>query len=212
MFTIFEEQSGGAVLGTKEEQDPEAIRRNFSITLSPDGYATRVVEKPRHATNKLKGVGIYLFDLTIFDAIRRTPRTAMRDEYEITEAIQVLIQDGLPVRPSNSVVDDVNLTVPADLLRCNLMYARSLAPEMLIGSNSVVHAKARLSNCVIGSNVVIKNPVKISNSVIFDGSHVDSTADFENFIVTPELMVDCNCGLKNGKGTNGWAIAASTRA
>jgi glucose-1-phosphate thymidylyltransferase len=209
MFRLFEEQSGGAVLCTKEEKDPDAIRRNFSITLSQDGFATRVVEKPRHTTNNLKGVGIYLFDLTIFDAIRRTPRTAMRDEYEITEAIQVLIQDGHPVRPSNSVIDDVNLTVPADLLRCNLMSARGIAPELLIGTNSVVNSSARLRNCVVGNNVVIKNPVEISNSVIFDGSHIDSTADFENFIVTPEIMVDCNSVLKNGNGTNGWAIVAN---
>lgn len=213
MFTLFEEQAGGAALCTKEEPDPEAIRRNFSIILSPQGYATRVIEKPRHAVNNLKGVGIYLFDLTIFDAIRRTPRTAMRDEYEITEAIQVMIQDGHPVRPSNSVIDDINLTVPADLLRCNLMHARNVAPETLFGSNSVVHAQARLNNCVVGNNVVIKNPVNISNSLIFDGSYIDSSADFDNFIVTPELMVDCNYGLKNnGSGTNGWAIAANTHA
>jgi len=212
MFSLFEEQGGGAVLGTKEEQDPEAIRRNFSITLSPDGFATRVIEKPRHATNKLKGVGIYLFDLTIFDAIRRTPRSAMRDEYEITDAIQVMIQDGHPVRPSDSVLDDINLTVPADLLRCNLLHARKESAGSIVGKDTVVHAQARLSNCVIGSNVVIKNPVTIANSLIFDDSHVDSTTGFQNFIVTPEIMVDCNFGLNNSNGANKWAIAANTRA
>jgi len=128
MFDLFHEQCGGAVLGSKEEHDPRAIQSNFAITLSPDGFATRVIEKPRHATNRLKGVGVYLFDLAVFDAIRRTPRTAMRDEYEITDSIQVMIQDGQPVRPCDCIQHDINLTSPVDLLRCNLMLASTL-PE-----------------------------------------------------------------------------------
>ena len=56
-----------------------------------------MIEKPRYIDNDLKGCGLYLFDLPVFDAIRRTPKTAMRDEYEITAAIQIVIDDGLPV-------------------------------------------------------------------------------------------------------------------
>ena len=40
----------------------------------------RVIEKPRYVDSQLKGCGLYVFDPHIFDAIRRTPRTAMRDE------------------------------------------------------------------------------------------------------------------------------------
>lgn len=212
MFSLFEEQGGGAVLGTKEEADSDAIRRNFSIILSPQGYALRVIEKPRHATNRLKGVGIYLFDPAIFDAIRRTPRTAMRDEYEITDAIQVMIQDGHPVRPSSSVIEDINLTMPADLLRCNLLQARNECADTLVGKDSFVHAQARLSRCVVGNNVVITNPVTIRNSLIFDDSRVEAATGFDNCIVTPEIVVDCTCGMVNGLGGDQWAIAADMRA
>ncbi|MDZ7784577.1 MAG: sugar phosphate nucleotidyltransferase [Halioglobus sp.] len=98
-----------------------AIRRNYSVRMDDSDRVTRVVEKPRHVSNRLKGVGLYLFDLTIFDAIRRTPRTAMRDEYEITEAIQVLIDDGEYVSAADAVHDDINLTYPIDVLRVNLV-------------------------------------------------------------------------------------------
>jgi NDP-sugar pyrophosphorylase family protein len=191
MMDLFEEQGGGAILATKEEQDPEAIRRNFSMNVSPDGWVTRVIEKPRHATNKLKGVGIYLFDPSIFDAIRRTPRTALRDEYELTDAIQVMIDDGNRVRPANVIEQDINLTNPADLLRCNLLHASRMLQEVVIGSGTFIHPQAKITNSVIGSNVTVEGPVRIENSLVFDDTRVEAEGDFDRVIFTPDGLVDC---------------------
>jgi dTDP-glucose pyrophosphorylase len=199
LFEIFLQQGGGAVLGAKEEHDPAAIRKNFSIILNPEGFVTRVVEKPRHTTNRLKGVGMYLFDLAVFDAIRRTPRTAMRDEYEITDSIQVMIQDGLPVRPCDCVVDDINLTTPPDLLYCNLIRARSSPNGIVMGSNTSLHEGVQIETSVIGRNVKVRNAISIRNSLVFDGSDVVSETALENSIVTPSGMVDCNYGIQNGR-------------
>jgi dTDP-glucose pyrophosphorylase len=199
MFELFKQQGGGAVLGAKEEDDPRLIQNNFSIALSPDGFATRVVEKPRHATNRLKGVGVYLFDLTVFDAIRRTPRTAMRDEYEITDSIQVMIQDGQPVRPCNCIKQDINMTSPADLLRCNLLLASTLPTKSMIGLDTSLHQNAQVRNSVIGKNVIVRNPIPITNSLIFDDTDVGSTSGFQNFILTPDCIVDCNHSIQNSQ-------------
>jgi glucose-1-phosphate thymidylyltransferase len=194
MFARFEEQGGGAVLAMREDE-PEAIRRNFAITLSPDGFVTRVIEKPRHTPNRLKGVGLYLFDLPMFDSIRRTPRTAMRDEYEITDAIQVFIDDGYPVRAVEAVQDDINVTTPADLLRCNLMQAR-LTPEAAVIEGARMHDQAQIENCVIGRDVVVRNPIRIANSVLLSGSRIESQSGFDSFIVTPECVVDCRFNMQ----------------
>jgi dTDP-glucose pyrophosphorylase len=199
MFDLFREQGGGAVLGAKVEDDPLAIQSNFSIAVSPEGFATRVIEKPRHTTNRLKGVGVYLFDLTVFDAIRRTPRTAMRDEYEITDSIQVMIQDGHPVRPCTCIQQDINLTSPADLLRCNLMMASVLPAEGRIGLDTSVHHQAQVRNSVIGNHVTVRNPIPIIDSLIFDDTDVDSISGFHNFILTPHCIVDCNHSIQNGQ-------------
>jgi dTDP-glucose pyrophosphorylase len=191
MFRLFEEQGGGAVLAAKDEPEMEAIRRNFAISLAADGYVTRVIEKPRHPPNHLKGVGIYFFDLTIFDAIRRTPRTAMRDEYELTDSIQVMIDDGNPVRPASVIEEDINLTHPGDLLYCNLLQAGRTPAAKLVGRDSSLHPEARIDNCVIGSNVTIAHPIAVAHSVIFDDTRVDAAHGFERMIVTPDGMVDC---------------------
>jgi GDP-4-dehydro-6-deoxy-D-mannose reductase len=79
----------------------------------------------------LKGCGIYAFDLPIFDAIRRTPRTAQRDEYEITSSIQILIDDGYPVYPAEIVSTDINLTIASDLLRANVTGTGNLLDAVL---------------------------------------------------------------------------------
>lgn len=204
MFAAFREQRGGAVLAVKDEADPEAIRKNYTAELAADGYVTRVIEKPRHARNRLKGVGIYLFDLTVFDAIRRTPRTAMRDEYEITDAIQVMIDDNLPVRVRQCILDDVNITTPVDLLRCNLIRAKECRGEELIGANTRIHPEASLERCVIGSNVVIENPIPVRNSVILDNTLIDATEGYDGFVLTPDAVVNCNY-QDAGVRENRWA-------
>ena len=72
MVRTLETQQASAVLAVKEEADPDAIRRNFAVLTNPDGSVRRVIEKPRHSSTNLKGCGLYLFDVSVFDAIRRT--------------------------------------------------------------------------------------------------------------------------------------------
>lgn len=194
LFTLFESQGGGAVLATKEEHDEKAIQRNYALVLNPEGMVTRVIEKPRHVRNRLKGVGLYLFDLTIFDAIRRTPRTAMRDEYEITDAIQILIDDGYPVRPCSAVIDDINLTTPADLLYCNLLLARASGGS-LVGRDVEIANGAAVERCVIGDGAAVRNPIELTESLVFPGTEVQLATGVKRFILTPELSVDCSQGI-----------------
>jgi dTDP-glucose pyrophosphorylase len=110
MVRDFEEFQPAAVLAAKNEADPAAVRRNFSVHLREDGTVRRVIEKPRFVETNLKGCGLYLFDLRIFDAIRRTPRTALRDEYELTDSIQILIDLDYSVRAATVVEWDMNIT------------------------------------------------------------------------------------------------------
>ena len=120
------------------EPDPEMVRRNFVIQADDNGRVRRVIEKPRYVDSQLKGCGLYVFDPHIFDAIRRTPRTAMRDEYEITDSIQILIDDGYVTHHHPIVERDLNLTKPADLLTINLIELERS------GLSHLVDASARL--------------------------------------------------------------------
>lgn len=192
MTMRFEAQGGGAVLAAKEEHDPAAIQKNFSMLLDETGQGVlRVIEKPRHPPNNLKGVGLYLFDLTVFDAIRRTPRTAMRDEYEITDSIQVMIDDGRPVSVARCIEDDINVTNPRDLLRCNILQAHRQSDGIVLGEAVSLARGARVERSVLGPRVVVRHPIAIRNSVIFEDTQVDCTTDIDHSIVLPGNIVDC---------------------
>jgi dTDP-glucose pyrophosphorylase len=192
--------TGGSYLFVKEEPDPEAIKRNFAVFVDPEtGLVRRVIEKPRYVQNRLKGCGLYLFDLHIFDAVRRTPRTAMRDEYEITEAIQILIDDGEPVRVANVVEDDINLTYPYDILHCNLAELDRRKQDLLVDETAEINPQATIRRSIIAPNVRILGPVTLENCVVFEGVTVqDSDLTIRDHVITKENVIDCRAALSTG--------------
>ncbi|MFO1039747.1 MAG: sugar phosphate nucleotidyltransferase [Geminicoccaceae bacterium] len=188
MVDLFLDTQAAAVLAVKNEPDPEAVRRNFAVQLRDDGIVTRVIEKPRHLSNRLKGVGIYLFSPAVFDAIRRTPKTAMRDEYELTESIQVMIEDGMHVRVADVIREDINLTFPADVLRCNLL---ATAGSSLVHDTARLHTGVQLEQTVVGANATIDIPIRLTRSVVLSNAVLRDGADLEQVIVTPTGIIDC---------------------
>jgi NDP-sugar pyrophosphorylase family protein len=189
MLREFRERRACAVLAVKEEPDPERIKKNFAVLLHESGLVKRVVEKPRYLSSRLKGCGIYLFDLAIFDAIRRTPRTAMRDEYEITNSIQILIEDGFPVYPADVVEWDMNITYASDLLLCNRLQLRRAGLERIVHPTAKVHAGARIKGSVIGEGVVVSRPVRIEDSVVLAGTRWTASEDIVSSLVAGRTVL-----------------------
>ena len=193
LISTFAERQADAVLATKEEPDPAVLRRNFAVIRQPDGLVTRVIEKPRHPPSSIKGVGLYAFAPTIFDAIRRTPRTAMRDEYELTEAIQVLIEDGHRVYTADVVEADLNLTNPYDLLAVNLGEARARGASV-VHPSAVLGAPERVKNSVIGAHARVAATVELDECLLFDHAEVTGRGPMRRCIVTQDGMLDCSGG------------------
>jgi dTDP-glucose pyrophosphorylase len=162
----------GAVLAAREEPDLEALQRNYAIVRAPDGRVARVIEKPRHPPTRLKGCGVYLFRPAFFDAIRRTPRSALRDEYEITDAIQIFIDDGQRVGVAEVVVRDVNLTVPRDLWALNLSELEREGIEALVDPGARVDERAAIVRSTVSRGASI-GPVRVERSVVLGGARVE---------------------------------------
>lgn len=190
MLDLFEAHHPAAVLAVKEEADPEAIKKNFSIYLRDDQTVRRVIEKPRHIENNLKGCGLYLFDERIFDAIRRTPRTAMRDEYELTDSIQMLIDYEYPVRVASVVEWDMNLTYIADLIACCVQQLRDRGLAKLVGENCQIDPGAELVDTVVGDGAVIPHPVRLQRCVVLPGAIVQEPHDYTDTVITPDAILD----------------------
>lgn len=173
------------------EPDPEMVRRNFVIQADERGRVRKVIEKPRYVDSQLKGCGLYVFDPHIFDAIRRTPRTAMRDEYEITDSIQILINDGYVTHHHPIAERDLNLTKPADLLTINLIELARAGLPALVDPSAHLAPGTQVANSVIGKHVTVQHPIKISNSVIMPGVTVNASTDLDSVVMDGEHTVYC---------------------
>ena len=189
MLDLFEKRQACGILAVKQELRDEYIRRNYAVLLHESGMVKRVVEKPRYLSNNLKGCGIYFFDLSIFDAVRRTPRTAMRDEYEITSSIQILIDDGYPVYPAEVIEWDMNITIVDDLILSNLKKLDILKKDNEIGRNVSCPPKSQIIHSVIGHNVIIESPIVIQNSVVMDNTRITTKDDLKDVLVTEDLVI-----------------------
>jgi dTDP-glucose pyrophosphorylase len=176
------------VLAVKEEPSIEAIRRNFVVLEDANGFVRRVIEKPQHPPGNLKGCGLYLFNPTFFDAVRRTPRTAMRDEYEITDAIQIFVDDGHRVRAARVIRDDLNLSYPSDLLDVNL---KLLGDRNLIGTDVRLAPGCTVERSVLMDRVVVEHPITIRECLVFPDVALSSRANLRRCVVTPERVIDC---------------------
>ena len=180
-----------ANLVSMHEPDPEMMRRNFVIQADERGRVHRVIEKPRYVDSQLKGCGLYVFDQHIFDAIRRTPRTAMRDEYEITDSIQILINDGWIVHHHQVVERDLNLTKPEDVLAINLLELDRRGLTSLLADRVTLPEGTQVERSVIGEGVLVRHPIRIVNSVILPNAVVDSKHDLDGVVMDGEHTVYC---------------------
>jgi glucose-1-phosphate thymidylyltransferase len=191
---LMDEVLSGAVaanLVSRYEPDPEMLRRNFAILADDTGRVRRVIEKPRFATTQLKGCGLYVFDPRVFDAIRRTPRTAMRDEYEITDSIQIMIEDGWVVHHHPIVTRDLNLTRAEDLLMINLAELDRQHLPYLIATSAQLAQGTRVEHSIIGPGVVVKQPLHIVDSVLMADAHIEGRHDLERVVTDGEHVVYC---------------------
>ena len=165
LVSDFRQNGADAQLVLKEVKNPSA----FGVAaLDGRGRVKRLVEKPADPPSHLALVGIYLFDAIIHEAVNRI-RPSARSEYEITDAIQQLIDGGRDVRAHIHPGWWIDTGKPLDMLEANSLVLDELEPKIAdsarversqLDSRVSVEAGALIEDCVIrGPSIIGKDTV-----------------------------------------------------
>ena len=117
----FERSDADAHILLAHVKEPE----HFGVAVLEGERVVRLVEKPTQPPSDLALVGVYLFRRSILDACH-TLQPSGRGEYEITEAIQWLLDEGREVRAEMVSGYWKDTGRPEDLLEANRMMLASL--------------------------------------------------------------------------------------
>jgi glucose-1-phosphate thymidylyltransferase len=101
--------------------------------LTGTGLVHRLEEKPEHPRSDLAVMGVYLFTPAVHEAVRSIKPSA-RNEWEITDAIRLLLERDHPVRAQ--VYDGFwkDTGQLDELLECNRMVLASECPSAVLGT------------------------------------------------------------------------------
>ena len=94
LVATFKAEEPDALILLTPVPDPE----HYGVAELEDGRVSRLVEKPQEPATDLALVGVYMFTPAIFEAARSIEPSG-RDELEITDAIQALVDSGKRVDP-----------------------------------------------------------------------------------------------------------------
>jgi len=183
-----------AVVCVKEVDNPS----DFGVLETENNKVVRIIEKPKNPPTNLANAGIYLFRKSIFDLIDIT-QPSVRNEFEITDSIQMLIDNGAAVGYSPLEGRWIDIGYPWDLLKANERLLKDLKSscegtvepnatikgEVAIGKGTIIRNGSYIEgpvvigeNCDIGPNCYIRPSTAIGNH-----AKVGNAVEIKNTII-----------------------------
>ena len=197
----FEETNADAVIGVAKVKDP---RQYGVVVLDERGKPKKLIEKPKEPPSNLALVGVYVFSPVIFQYVKKL-KPSWRGEYEITDAIQLMVNDGRKVEVIEVKGWWKDTGKPDDLLEANRLVLDEIQTDIrgkvsdnariegrvVIGEGTVIEDNVLIrgpaiigKNCVIGPNVYVGPYTSIG-----DGS-VLKNVEVENSIIMKEVRIE----------------------
>ena len=178
----------------------------FGVAELRHGRVVRLVEKPKEPLSDLALVGVYMFSAAVFDSVKRI-KPSFRNELEITDAIQDLIDRGLEVRPhlvqgwwkdtgkledmleaNRLILDTVERRVDGQVDRESriegkvVIEAGAVIERSVIRGPVVIGAGARITHAYVGPFTSIGpgteiRDSEIEHSIVLEGSVISDLAN-----------------------------------
>jgi glucose-1-phosphate thymidylyltransferase len=183
----------------------------FGIADVKDGIIKKIMEKPKDPPTNLAVTGVYLLTPIIFDIIDRL-KPSWRNEYEITDALQMLLQENH--RIVYDMVTDYwkDTGTPNDIIHANQVILSGMKPyfegkkdddveisgNVMIGSGTIIKSGSKIigpviigNNCQIGPNANIGSNTSIGDTSKLSNCHI------ENSIIMSGCNIDGDFTIKD---------------
>ena len=165
----FEARKPNALILLTEVSNPQM----FGVAELSNGRVVRLVEKPKEPKSNLALVGVYMFDARVFEAVHAI-KPSWRNELEITDAIQHLVESGCQVEPhlvSGWWKDTGRIE---DILEANCLILETLEARIegevdaasRVGGKVVLEAGARVVGSTIRGPAIIGAGTEITDSYV----------------------------------------------
>jgi glucose-1-phosphate thymidylyltransferase len=185
---LVEEYASGvadSIILLTEVPNPE----HFGVAdVDENGKIRKLVEKPKDPPSNLALVGVYLFSPLIHDVIENLKPSA-RGEYEITDAIQGLIDEGRRVLAHRVRGWWKDTGKPEDLLEAN----------RLVLSYATRQIDGEMTNSQAEGEVVVEAGATIINSEIRGPVHIAAGAVVENSYIGPYTSIGQDARVENSE-------------
>jgi glucose-1-phosphate thymidylyltransferase len=196
----FEQQKFDAMVLLCKVEHPQ----QFGVAeFDKQGKLVRLVEKPKEPPSNFALTGIYFFTPLIFKMIKKL-KPSRRGELEITEAIQLMLEEGYSV--GYRIVDGwwKDTGTVEDILEANILVLDEMEPtveagvegiclqgRVSVGKNAQIKKGAMIRGpTVIGENVIIESGVYIGPyTSVGNGTHVKK-GEIENSIIMENCVIE----------------------
>ncbi|MPW38626.1 glucose-1-phosphate thymidylyltransferase [Thermococcus sp. 101 C5] len=178
--------------------------------LSEDGKTIkRLVEKPKIPPSNLALVGIYFFKPIIHEAVKHL-KPSWRDELEITDAIQWLIDHGYRVGWTKVTGWWKDTGKPEDILDANRLILDDIETNIKVETKARIHGRVMIEDgSQIDENTVIKGPVVIGKNVVIKNSYIGPYTSIGDNVVIENTEIEDSIILPESEIRNAGRIVES---
>lgn len=169
----------------------------FGVAELAEGRVVRLEEKPKEPRSNLALVGVYMFDAEIFAAVNNI-RPSWRDELEITDAIQYLIDAGKDVRAHEVTGWWKDTGKLEDILEANRMLLEDVERRVegavdgasRVDGNVVVETGAVIEGSVLRGPLVIGQGTRIVKSYIGPYTSISHGVTIQNAEIEHSIVLE----------------------
>jgi glucose-1-phosphate thymidylyltransferase len=158
------------------------------VVLDESGNVVRLIEKPTNPPSDFALVGIYIFNFKIH-SVTTGLKPSARGEYEITDAIQALIDQGYAVKAYHVEGWWKDTGKPDDLLDANRLVLSQMKAEI---SGDIINSE-------LNGEIVVEAGAKIINSTVRGPAHIASDAKIEDAYIGPYTSIWAGCHIKDSE-------------